>query len=288
MLQALLDRLLVLLQWLLPERLLGRWVHGLTRRTEPWVKNGLIRLFIRIYPVNLAEAESADPASYPTVNAFFTRALRPGARLVAPDPGAVVSPADGTLEELGYARGEALIQAKRFEYPVAGFLATTSADAARFRDGALLTVYLAPHDYHRVHMPLAGRVVEMVHVPGRRWAVNRRTARTVPDLFGANERVVLRCESAAGPFAVVLVGALNVASISVPWAGEVGAPGRRAPTRWTYAPGLEIPTGGLLGQFNLGSTVVMIAGRGLVTWDRARVFGGQVRMGERLGRACAG
>jgi phosphatidylserine decarboxylase len=285
-LEPLLDKLFVLLQQLLPERLLGRGVYALTRNRNPWLRTFLIRTFVRVYGVNLAEVEHPEPEAWVDVNAFFTRPLRPGARPVASRPEAFVSPADGTLEEVGYATDGHLIQAKRFSYPLAGLLATDAAGVAPFRGGATATIYLAPRDYHRVHMPFGGRVREMVYVPGRRLAVNRRTVRTVAGLFAANERVILQCESPGGRFAVVLVGALNVASISLAWRGEV--PASNGVQRERYAaddPRVAIPAGGLLGQFNLGSTVVVIAEQGLVTWDAGLPVGGPVRMGEQLGLA---
>jgi phosphatidylserine decarboxylase len=288
MLPTLLDQLFVLMQRLLPERLLGHAVRALTRSRIPWLRNLLIRAFVRVYAVDLAEVEHPEPEAWENMNAFFTRPLRAGVRPIAPGEGTVVSPSDGLLEDLGYAEADQLVQAKRFRYRLADFLALAPTETEPFHGGATATVYLAPHDYHRVHMPLCGRVTEMVYVPGRRWAVNRRTARTVPGLFAANERVILRCENAAGRFAVVLVGALNVASISVAWSGEVPPAGHVVRTRYGPTdPALTIPAGGLLGQFNLGSTVVIVAERGLMTWDDGPAPGALVRMGTRLGE-CAG
>jgi len=289
MLPALLDQLFVFFQRLLPERQLGRAVRALTRNRTPWLKVLLIRTFVRVYDVDLGEVDHPEPEAWEHMNAFFTRPLRAGSRPVAPGAGAVVSPSDGILEELGYADGDQLLQAKRFRYRMADFLALTAAEAEPFNGGATTTIYLAPHNYHRVHMPLNGRVTGMVYVPGRRWAVNRRTVRTVPGLFAANERVILWCASPAGRFAVVLVGALNVASISLAWSGEVPSAGRIV--RTTYGntdPQLDIQTGGLLGQFNLGSTVVVVAERGLVTWDHSTEPGQPIRMGARLGQSRAG
>lgn len=289
MLQGLTDQLFVLLQRLLPERLLGRGVYWLARRRTPWLRTLLIRSFVRFYKIDLSEIEHPEPAAWEHANAFFTRALRPGARPIPAGADTVVSPADGIIEELGYAAGDHLIQAKRFRYRLADFLATDDATVTDLHDGATLTIYLAPHNYHRVHMPLAGRIREMVYVPGRRWAVNRRTARAVPGLFAANERVILWCENPAGRFAVVLVGAMNVASISLAWMGDV-LPGKEV-TRIRYPanlPELAIPAGGLLGQFNLGSTVVVVAEHKLIDWNTGLASGGSVRMGEALGRARSG
>ncbi len=285
MLPAPLDQLFVLFQRLLPERQLGRAVHALTRIRTPWLRSLLIRAFVRVYRVDLTEVENPEPESWEHMNAFFTRPLRPGARIIAGGDGTVVSPSDGLLEELGYAEADQLLQAKRFRYRICDFLALDPAEAGPFTGGATATIYLAPHDYHRVHMPLGGRVTEMVYVPGRRWAVNRRTVRTVPGLFAANERVILWCENSAGRFAVVLVGALNVASISLAWSGDV--PSGNAVVRTRYAaedPRFQIPAGGLLGQFNLGSTVVIVAERALISWDGTVAPGEAVKMGARLGQ----
>ena len=289
MLQGVPDQLFVLFQRLLPARLLGRGVYWLARQRAPWLRNLLIRSFIRFYKVDVSEVEHPEPAAWEHANAFFTRELRPGARPLAGGTNTVLSPADGRIEEIGYATGNHLIQAKRFRYRLADFLATDDAAVTRFHDGATLTIYLAPHNYHRVHMPLAGQVREVVYVPGRRWAVNQRTARAVPGLFAANERVILWCENPAGRFAVVLVGAMNVASISLAWTGEV-APGKQV-TRSRYpadVPHLAIPAGGLLRQFNLGSTVVVVAEKGLIDWDAGSIAGRSVRMGEGLGQSRPG
>lgn len=284
MLTTLLDQLYVLMQRLLPERQLGAAVCALTRSRIPWLRTLLIRTFVRVYPVNLAEVEHPEPEAWEHMNAFFTRPLRAGARPIATGAGTVVSPCDGALVDLGYADGDRLLQAKRFQYRIADLLAVDADTARAFNGGATATIYLAPHDYHRVHMPLGGRVSALTYVPGRRWAVNVRTVRTVPGLFTANERVIVWCESDAGRFAVVLVGALNVASIALAWSGDV--PSANGIVRTNYPlpdAAVRIPTGELLGQFNLGSTVVVIAERGVVAWDPALTAGSPVRMGVRLG-----
>ncbi|MEZ5566219.1 MAG: archaetidylserine decarboxylase [Gammaproteobacteria bacterium] len=293
MLASLLDHAFVLFQRLLPEQLLGRWVRALTRARTPWLRTFLIRAFIKTYPVNLSEVENPEPEAWENVNAFFTRPLRPGVRPVAPGNTTVVCPCDGMLEDLGYASGQMLLQAKRFRYRLADLLAMDETEALPFHGGGTATIYLAPQDYHRVHMPLSARVTDTVYVPGRRWAVNRRTVRAVNGLFAANERVIVWCESDSGRFAVVLVGALNVASISLAWCGEI--PSGKQVVRTHYPvddPALRIPAGGLLGQFNLGSTVIIVAEHGLMHWDTNRsADGGQlpapVRMGTRIGTAPA-
>ncbi|MBL8225840.1 MAG: phosphatidylserine decarboxylase [Chromatiales bacterium] len=280
------DRLFVLFQRLLPAQLLGLGVERLAAVRAPWFKDWQIRTFVRTYGIDVAEAARPVPSGYPTLNDFFVRELRPGARPVDPAPGAVVSPADGRIEQAGTVTGGHLIQAKGFRYSAATLLATTPDDAGRFDGGSFATIYLAPWDYHRVHMPLGGTVTGVVHVPGRRLAVNPRTVGAVPGLFAANERVVVRCEHAAGPFAVVLVGALNVASIGLAFAGTVRGNGDGSIRRMEPQAGgrpVSLATGDWLGQFNLGSTVIVLGGRGLLQWRSGLAPGETVRVGERLG-----
>lgn len=285
-----LDSLFVLLQRLLPARALGRLVHRASRSQRPWFKNALIRGFTRLYRIDLGEQDRRVPEDYASLNAFFTRPLRDGVRPLDPDPASVVSPADGTLEQLGEVDGDTRILAKGFRFGVGDLLAAGPAEAARYQGGRIATIYLAPHNYHRFHMPADARITEVLCVPGRRWAVNRRTARTVTGLFAENERVVCLCETARGPLAIVLVGAMNVASISLAFAGEVMPRPERDVTRWTYDAGderVQLARGALLGQFNLGSTVILAAAPGVLDWDPALRLGQPLRMGERIGRLTA-
>jgi phosphatidylserine decarboxylase len=280
------DRLFVLFQRLLPGRLLGAAVARLSAVRAPWFKDWQIRTLVRTYGIDVTEAARPVPSGYATLNEFFVRELRRDARPVDPTPGAVVSPADGRIEQVGTVTGGDLIQAKGYRYSAATLLATTPDDATRFDGGSFATIYLAPYDYHRVHMPLGGIVTGVVHVPGRRLAVNPRTVRTVPGLFAANERVVVRCEHPAGPFAVVLVGALNVASIGLVFAGTVRGNADGSIWRTTPRAGgapVQLATGEPLGQFNLGSTVIVLGSRGLFAWRNGLAAGATVRVGERLG-----
>jgi phosphatidylserine decarboxylase len=285
MLESVVDFLFVRLQYLIPAHRVGQFVRRLTRSRRPWLKDLLIGMFVRRYRVDVAEAEFPVPDGYEHVNAFFTRGLKLGARPVDQRPGAVVSPADGTVEEIGQARGEHLIQAKRFRYRLADLLAVSDAEAAPFNDGSVLTIYLAPHNYHRVHLPLGARITAMTYVPGRRLAVNQRTARTVDGLFARNERVVCWCQAPGGRFAVVLVGAFNVASISTAWSGEVPSGDAVRHTQFDATdPRLDLATGAVLGQFNLGSTVVVVAEAGLMQWSPGIAVGQEVRVGQLLGQ----
>ena len=277
------DRLFVGMQYLLPQHLLSRAMRAFARIRARPVKNLAIRSFLRLYPINLAEAEHPDPAHYESFNAFFTRALKPGARTVDPDPAAVVSPVDGTVSQAGPLERNLLLQAKGIRYSVADLLGGDEQWAARFEGGTFATIYLAPYDYHRIHMPLAGTLMRARFVPGDLFSVNAVTASQVPGLFTRNERVVCVFDTAAGPMAVVLVGALFVGSMSLSWLGDVGTePGRRVHELGGSKPRVALDKGAELGRFNMGSTVILLWPRGSVRLDGHLVAGSGVRMGGRI------
>lgn len=277
--------LFILLQKLVPHHLLSRLTGKFAASETGWLKNLLILRFIAAYGVNMQEAQEPDPRAYSSFNAFFTRALKPGARPLAQAPDAVLSPADGTVSALGPIVGDAIFQAKGHDYSLTTLLGGDAARAAPFRNGSFATVYLSPKDYHRVHIPLGGTLREMIYVPGALFSVNQVTAENVPGLFARNERAVCIFDTAAGPMAVVLVGAMIVAGIETVWAGRVApASGglrhvdyRAAPTSVTLHKGDE------LGRFLLGSTAIVLFGPGMATWRGDLQSGSPVRMGEQIG-----
>jgi len=277
------QRLFVGLQYLLPQHLLSRVMRALTRvRTRP-VKDLLIRGFLRLYTVDMAEAERSDPGAYDSFNAFFTRALRPGARPVDAAPEAVVSPVDGTVSQAGSMAGDLLLQAKGIRYSTADLLGGDRDLARSFEGGEFATIYLAPFNYHRIHMPLEGTLRRAIFVPGDLFSVNSATAASVPGLFARNERVACVFDTAAGPVAVVLVGALFVGSMSLSWLGEVTATGPGA--RELTTTGGKLPTLGKaaeLGCFNMGSTVILLFPRGALQLTPGLAPGSAVRMGQRI------
>lgn len=273
------------LQRALPARLMARLVHAATRSRIPWFKDLLIRGFVRLYGVDASEAAAPVPAGYASFNAFFTRALRPGARPLAADPAAILSPADGRIQQIGPIRDGQILQVKGLDYTVIELLGGDAARAAPYRDGSFATLYLAPHNYHRVHMPLAGEVIRMSYVAGELWSVNATTAARVPRLFARNERLVCHCLAPWGPFAVILVGALNVGSISTAWAGEV-LPRRGGSAHWDYPSGsarIRLDRGEVMGQFNMGSTVVVLLPPGVAHWRAELAAGDPIRVGQALG-----
>ena len=277
----------VALQYLLPHHLLCRLVYTLTRSRARWLKNLLIGAFMRGYRPEMADAAEPEPRNYESFNAFFTRALRPGARPGPADARAIASPCDGTLSIAAGMNGTGLLQAKGHEYTLEALLAGQSDWVARLAGGLYATIYLAPYDYHRIHMPLAGRLSAAWHVPGRLFSVNQRTAASVPGLFARNERVVCAFESEQGPFVVILVGALFVGSMSTVWHQEVTPSSARRGAR-ALVPvtdsALALLRGAELGRFNMGSTVILLLPPGAAHWDESLIAGATLRVGQQLGQ----
>jgi phosphatidylserine decarboxylase len=276
------DRLSTGLLRVLPQHLLAGAMYRLTRSETRWLKRLLISQVVHRYRVDLDEAAQPDPEAYPSFNSFFTRALRDGARPIGRD--CIVSPADGMVSQAGSLAGEQMLQAKGRRFSLQELLAGDSDRVGAFRDGLWATIYLSPRDYHRVHLPLAGRLRSMVFVPGELFSVSDATAQLVPRLFARNERVLCHFDTALGPMTVVLVGAIFVGSIETVWHGEVRG-GRGHPTRWDYgdddAPAFE--TGDEIGRFNMGSTVIVLLPPGVAAWAEGVKAGRRVRVGETLG-----
>lgn len=275
----------VLVQYLLPQHGLSRLVHYFTRLTRPAFKNALIRWFIARYAVDMSEAVESDPNTYASFNAFFTRALRADARPADPAPNACLSPVDGCVSQLDDIEDGRIFQAKGHDFSVSELLGGDAELAARFNGGRFATLYLAPRDYHRVHMPLAGTLERMIHVPGRLFSVNPVTTRSVPRLFARNERVAAIFDSPAGPMGLVLVGAMLVGSIETVWAGEVTPPRGRDIRRWYYddESGIELARGAEMGRFNMGSTVIVLLPDNAVRWSPELRSDSRIRVGQTLG-----
>jgi len=274
-------RLFVWFQHVLPQHALSRLVLRATRVRAPWFKNWLIRGFLRLYAIDMADAAQPDPFRYASFNEFFTRALRSDARSVAKEPREIACPVDGVISEAGKIDGDTLLQAKGRNYTLKELLASR-AWAKDFEGGSFATIYLAPFNYHRVHMPLAGRLRETVYVPGRLFSVNAATASLVPRLFARNERVLTWFDTTCGEFALILVGALNVGSIATVWAGDITPAPRRVAT--TLPPqAVSLDKGEELGRFNMGSTVILLFQKDRARWNAELRAGATVRLGQSLG-----
>lgn len=282
------ERLFLACQHLLPHHALSRLIGCTAECRKPWFKNRLIDAFIQRYGVDMSEAAVGNPHAYASFNDFFTRALRPEARVLDDTPGAVLCPADGAISQLGPIEYGRLLQAKGHSFSVLELLGGDAQRAAPFIGGQFATVYLSPRDYHRVHMPLAGTLREMVYVPGKLFSVNGFTAEHVPELFSRNERVVCLFDTERGPMAVVLVGAMIVASIETVWAGQVTPPERTLKTfRYDAHEPIHLDKGAELGRFKLGSTAIVLFGPEQVCWAKDLAAGSAVRMGQMLGLPAA-
>ena len=281
------DKLFALLLYLLPHHLLSQLVYWLTRCEWVPLKNTLIRQAIKLYRIDMAIAAEPDPAAYPCFNAFFTRPLRADARPFAEGDHTVLSPVDGAVSQSGRIIDGRIFQAKGIEYSLEELVGGEHALVEAFNGGSFATIYLSPRDYHRIHIPLAGRLTRMLHIPGRLFSVSPSTTRTVPRLFSRNERVVNLFETDAGPMAVIMVGAIFVASIDTVWAGTV-APRSRSVRRWSYESGsstepIAFERGAEIGRFNMGSTVVLLFGKDAVDWSAAMEPGAVLEMGQAIG-----
>lgn len=273
----------VLLQYLLPHHLLSALMYRLTRARWAPLKDVLIHQVMAWYGINLEEALEQNPKGYGSFNDFFTRPLRPEARPLEGAADALLSPSDGALSQCGPIWEGLLFQAKGHHYSLQELLGGDRDWTARFQDGQFATIYLSPRDYHRVHMPLAGELQHMQHVPGRLFSVNPTTTRLVPRLFARNERVISLFETPCGPMAVILVGAIFVASIDTVWAGTVTPRSARTAPTDSGAP-VRLMRGAEMGRFNMGSTVILLFPPGRVAWDPHMRPGAKLRMGQRIGR----
>lgn len=281
------DRLAVLPQYLLPKQALTTLAGKFASARLGGLTTSVIRWFVGRYNVNMAEAANPDIASYTSFNDFFTRALKPGARPLAPAD--LICPVDGAISQFGPIAKDQVFQAKGHTYSTTALVGGDAAAAARFDNGHFATLYLSPRDYHRIHMPCAGELTRMVHVPGDLFSVNPTTARGVPGLFARNERVVCFFESAHGPFVLVLVGATIVGSMATVWHGQVNPPRTGVLRQWDYAKGqVNLQQGEEMGRFLLGSTVVMLFPQGPLQFNPQWSPTRPIQLGEAMAQRSGG
>ena len=275
------DRLAVLPQYMLPKKLLTQCMGKLASAQGGSATTAAIRWFIGRYGVNMAEAANPDPAGYSSFNEFFTRPLKPGVRPLAQAD--YVCPVDGAISQFGRIEKDQIFQAKGHHYSTTALVGGDAKLASEFEGGHFACLYLSPKDYHRIHMPVAGTLRQMIYVPGDLFSVNPTTARGVPGLFARNERVVCVFDTAHGPFVNVLVGATIVGSMATVWHGQVNPPRLPDVTTWNYKPGEFVyKQGDEMGRFLLGSTVVMLWPNQPMQFNSAWQPGGAIRMGEAM------
>lgn len=277
------DRLVVMLQYLLPKQALTLFAGKVAGIRGGASTARLIKWFIGRYQVNMAEAANPDMASYATFNEFFTRALRSDARPLAQAD--FICPVDGAISQFGDIENDQLFQAKGHHFSTTALVGGDSDLAAKFQGGSFATLYLSPRDYHRIHMPCDGRLTRMIYVPGDLFSVNPATARGVPGLFARNERVVCVFDSEHGPFVLTLVGATIVGSMATVWHGVVNPPRSRDVREWQYdKQPVLLKKGDEMGRFLLGSTVVMLFPKNTLQFNSQWTPAQAVRMGEVMGR----
>jgi len=276
------DRRKVLPQYVLPKRGLTALAGRVASRERGPTTTRLVRWFVRKYGVDLSEAVESDPAAYASFNDFFTRALKPGARLIAHAD--LVCPVDGTISQFGTIEHDQVLQAKGHRYSTTALVGGDHALAERFHDGSFATLYLSPKDYHRIHMPCDGTLLRMIHVPGSLFSVNPVTARGVPRLFARNERVVCVFESDVfGVFVLTLVGATIVGSMATVWHGVVNPPRVRRVREWQYPErAVKLKQGDEMGRFLLGSTVVLLFPKRTLRFNPRWQPGAPIRLGEAM------
>jgi phosphatidylserine decarboxylase len=281
--KALKNLFFMVAQYLLPHHLLSRLAGYVAECRWAWFKNPLIEWFVRSYQVDMSEAEITEPTAFANFNDFFTRALKTDARPFVDEPGNIACPVDGAISQIGDIEAGRLFQAKGHEFSSYDLLGGSAELEQQFDGGKFTTIYLSPKDYHRVHMPISGTLREMIYIPGRLFSVSPLTTSKVPSLFSRNERMVAIFDTALGPMAVVMVGAMIVASIETVWAGLVTPPKRKLQT-CRYGEKIHIKKGDEVGRFKLGSTAVILFGKDAMDWDQALTPGQSVRMGQLLGQ----
>jgi phosphatidylserine decarboxylase len=270
-------------QYLIPQHGLSRLMGVLANwRFRPW-KNWAIKSYIRYFKVNMQEAKIEDPTEFACFNDFFIRELKPELRPLASEPAALISPVDGCISEVGKIDDERIFQAKEHYYDL-GALVGDEALAKPFRDGEFLTVYLAPRDYHRIHMPIAGKLQKMIHIPGKLFSVNPPSVSSIPNIFARNERVVSLFSTEIGPMALISVGAVIVGGISTKWHGLVTPPSSRSVSQWDYSNvDISFTRGEEMGHFQLGSTVIILFAENKIRWLENLKSESPLKIGEKIG-----
>lgn len=278
------EALAIFPQYILPHHALSNLMSYFTHSENNTIKNLGITQVVKRYNVDMSESIEENISAFKSFNDFFTRELKPGLRPITSEVKAVACPADGAISQAGPITEGNIFQAKGKSFTVTDLLGGSAERAAPFKNGIFSTIYLAPRDYHRMHMPLTGTLREMVHVPGRLFSVNTVTANNVPGLFARNERVVAIFDTDAGPMALVMVGAIFVSSIETVWHGVVTPPSVSVVKSWQYdenPPILNI--GEEMGRFNMGSTIIVLFGENKAQWRDGLVAGEVVKVGQKIG-----
>lgn len=279
------DKVFAFVQVLLPHHFLSSLMYKITRIEVKWFKNFFITKFIGLYDVDMSQAQNESVESFKSFNDFFTRPLKNEARPIADDPKAIISPVDGTVSEIGRIKNGQIFQAKGKSYSLETLVGGSPERAQFYANGYFATLYLSPRDYHRIHMPISGRIREMLHVPGRLFSVSPSTARSVDSLFARNERVVAGFSTEAGAMAMVLVGAIFVSSMETVWAGTITPPSGKNLRQWSYdtQEPINLDRAAEMGRFNMGSTVILLFSENSIEWNDNLKCGTKIQFGEKIG-----
>ena len=271
-------------QYILPKHLVSRMVGKLAAAQAGRITQFLITQFIKAFNINMKEALHEEPSAYKTFNEFFTRPLKPGLRPIAQGDNVLCQPVDGRVSQFGDIIGDKVFQAKGHDYSLTTLLGGKPELAQCFKGGKFVTIYLAPRDYHRIHMPIAGQLTDTLHVPGELFSVNPLTAQNVPGLFARNERVVTIFDTHVGKVALVLVGATIVASIETVWSGNITPPAGKYVQHWQHeGEDISLDKGEEMGRFKLGSTVVLCFEPNSIAFEDLSA-GDVTRLGEILAK----
>ncbi len=270
-------------QYFIPKHLLSSGMHWFMQVETPWIKSNTIKLLTKIYGINVSEAANEDLTSYRHFNDFFTRALKPEARPIDPTENAWVSPVDGVISQSSHITGNQIIQAKCHPYTIEALVGGDISYANTFENGEVAVIYLSPKDYHRIHIPDAGKLLSMTYVPGDLFAVNPATVRNVDGLFARNERLVIRFKNERGPFCLIMVGAIFVGSMQTVWEGKITPEYQPTIQHWDYSDAnLTFNKGDEVGRFNMGSTVVLLTPENQLPELGHIIAGTPIKMGEHL------
>lgn len=291
------NKLKLFFQYYTPQKTLTQLMGWLANSKIKLIKNSFIKIFCYFYKIDMTEAVEQNPLNYPTFHDFFIRRLKPNARIINSEKNSITSPADGVISQMGQITHGKLIQAKGKDYKLEALLVNNQELVEKFQDGFFQTIYLAPHNYHRVHMPVSGILRKMIYVPGKLYSVSLFTAENIPDLFAKNERVICLFDTEFGPMAVILVGAMIVGSINTVWAGNI-TPGDHARKNKVFSidyadnnnhpeNAIKLEKGAELGYFSLGSTVITLFAKESIHWDETISENQSIQMGEKIANGTA-
>jgi phosphatidylserine decarboxylase len=270
------------IQYILPHRLLSKIVNKLMRVENKTIKNFIINKISQTYQVNMQEAESSDINDYKHFNAFFTRALKSGARQIDQDKNSIISPVDGVISQCGEIKSGRIFQAKGFDFSVSELLACDKKTEEYYQDGQFATIYLSPKDYHRMHAPMDCEVSKTVHIPGRLFSVAKWTAESIPRLFARNERLVCYLETEYGQIAYILVGAIMVSSMETVFNGLVTPPYANKVKEVSLNEHTQLSKGDEVGRFNMGSTVILLFPPGFAELNQNLIENAELKLGEKI------